>query len=177
MRAQDFCTAPYSLIWHLMQLYIHNHQKYSNHECPVWLCVCACARDFWLNKVRNTNLIQSPPIHILTAQDCFHHTFNKSIVHVEKSKNLISASHIDSYILLPEGICQSIHTLSWHERKLFCCCGTMMVCKSTTWNPPLFSRMLSPSHIAQTLDHRPKKHVTINYFMYSSTKMVFSFFL
>lgn len=143
------------------------------------LIVCACVRAWFLIKQGEKHKLNPipPPIHILTAQDCFHHKFNKSIVHVEKSKNLISASHIDSYILLPEGICQSIHTLSWHERKLFCCCGTMMVCKSTTWNPPLFSRMLSPSHIAQTLDHRPKKHVTINYFMYSSTKMVFSFFL
>lgn len=64
------------------------------------------------------------PMCILTAQDSFDLTLNKSIVHVEKSKNLISASHID-FCIQPTAwvhtVCQSIHTLSGCKGKLFCC--------------------------------------------------------
>lgn len=72
----------------------HRKQK------PRWsVCVSSCISFHWK---KEKLLIQFDSIYLcmysLSALDSFDLTLNKCIVHTEKNKNLISASHIDSYI-------------------------------------------------------------------------------
>lgn len=58
------------------------------------------------------------PVCLLTARDSFDLTSSKSIVHVEKSKNLISACHIDSCVQPAARVHMSERahfTLAWRE--------------------------------------------------------------